>query len=223
MARGVFITGTDTGCGKTEITLGLMHRWQHTGMLVAGMKPIASGAFETADGLRNQDALRIQQQCSLAVPYPQLNPCVYAPAIAPHLAAAMMGKSILIDHIVASYEQLAAISDIVVVEGVGGWQVPLGSSLALPDLVRVLDLPVILVVGLRLGCLNHALLTQESIRHAGVGLHGWIANQVDPAMQAQESNIHTLVNWFEAPCLGVVPYLEPPEPSKVSEYLKVPD
>jgi dethiobiotin synthetase len=114
---------------------------------------------------------------------------------------------------------LTELADLVVVEGIGGWRVPLGNRLSLPDLVRALDLPVILVVGLKLGCLNHALLTQESIRHAGLELRGWIANHIDPEMQAQEENLATLRQWLDTPCLGVVPYLTSPEPARVSECL----
>lgn len=219
MAQGLFITGTDTGCGKTEITLGLMQRLQQTGQVVLGMKPIASGAIATPHGLRNEDALRIQRQGSLKIPYEQVNPFAYAPAIAPHLAAAAVGRPILIERILAIYDQLTELADRVIVEGVGGWRVPLGPRLSLPDLVRALDLPVILVVGLKLGCLNHVLLTQESIRHAGLELRGWIANHVDPDMQAQEANVRTLRDWLDAPCLGEVPYLAQPGPKQISEYL----
>lgn len=219
MRAGFFITGTDTGCGKTEITLGLMHRWQQTGKVVLGMKPIASGAVQTPVGLRNEDALCIQRQCSLEVPYQQLNPFVYVPPIAPHLAAEEAGRHIDATEIRENFEQLAAISDMVIVEGAGGWRVPIGSDMTIPDLVRMLNLPVILVVGMRLGCINHAILTAESIQHAGLILHGWIANHIDPDMQAQQGNLKTLNKWLSAPCLGNVPYLEQPAPKQISGYL----
>jgi dethiobiotin synthetase len=208
MAKGVFITGTDTGCGKTQVTLGLMYRLQQAGEIILGMKPVASGASETSQGLRNEDALSIQRQGSFEVPYEKINPFVFAPAIAPHLAAAAAGRPIQMGRILNAFDQLTARADRVIVEGVGGWRVPLGPQLCLPDLVRVLDLPVLLVVGLRLGCLNHALLTQESIRHAGLELRGWIANQIDPEMQEPEANIAALANWLDAPCLGKIPYRE---------------
>ena len=220
MAKGVFITGTDTGCGKTEVTLGLMQHLQQSGLVVLGMKPIASGAEQTPQGLCNEDARRIQQQGSLALRYDQVNPFVYAPAIAPHLAAAQAGRPIQVGPILNQYDRLLELADVVVVEGVGGWRVPLGPRLSLPDLVRALDLPVILVVGLRLGCLNHALLTQESIRHAGLELRGWIANQVDPRMQARQENLETLCDWLHAPCIGEIPFLEQPSPKRISSYLK---
>jgi len=219
MAQGVFITGTDTGCGKTEITLGLMSHLQRAGLMVLGMKPVASGAEQTPQGLRNQDARRIQRQGSLALRYEQVNPFVYSPAIAPHLAAAQAGRPIQVGPILNEYDRLSELADVMVVEGIGGWRVPLGPRLSLPDLVRALDLPVILVVGMKLGCLNHALLSQESIRHAGLELRGWIANQIDPAMQAWEENLATLSHWLDAPCLGEVPYLSSPETSTVSDCL----
>ncbi len=220
MAAGFFITGTDTGCGKTEITLGLMQRWQQTGKVVLGMKPVASGATQTPDGLRNEDAQRIQRQCSLNVPYQQLNPFVYTSPIAPHLAAEEAGRPIVGTEIRDSFEKFAAISDLVIVEGVGGWRVPIGADMTISDLVRMLDLPVILVVGMRLGCINHAILTAESIQYAGIKLHGWVANHIDPDMQAQEGNLKTLSKWLSAPCLGDVPYLEQPTPELISVYVE---
>ena len=135
MARGVFITGTDTGCGKTEITLGLMHRLQHNGLIVLGMKPVASGAERTAQGLRNADAQRIQQQSSLALRYEQVNPFAYAPPIAPHLAALEAERPIQLGPILSEYDRLTELADLVVVEGVGGWRGPLGPRLSLPEAV----------------------------------------------------------------------------------------
>jgi dethiobiotin synthetase len=219
MVEGVFITGTDTGCGKTEITLGLMYHLQQTGLMVLGMKPVAAGAEQTPQGLRNEDARRIQEQSSLALRYEQVNPFVYAPPIAPHLAAAAAGQPIQVGPILDAYDRLSELADLVLVEGVGGWRVPLGPRLALPDLVRAMDLSVILVVGLKLGCLNHALLTQESVRHSGLELRGWIANHIDPEMQVREENIATLCNWLDAPCLGEVPFLTGPEARTVSDCL----
>jgi dethiobiotin synthetase len=183
------------------------------------MKPVAAGAEASSVGLQNEDARRILRQGSLALRYAQVNPFVYAPPIAPHLAAAAAGQPIQVGPILDEYDRLSELADVVVVEGVGGWRVPLGPRLSLPDLVRAMDLSVILVVGLKLGCLNHALLTQESIRHAGVELRGWVANQIDPEMQAREENIATLSNWLDAPCLGKVPYLPRPETARVSECL----
>ena len=217
--RGLFITGTDTDCGKTEITLGLMHRLQQEGLSVQGLKPIAAGAGETPVGLRNEDALRIQRQCSLRIPYEQINPFVYAPPIAPHLAAEQAGRPIEAGEILAAFSSLRAISDCVVVEGAGGWLVPLNDELVIADLAMMLKLPVILVVGMKLGCINHALLTAESIRQSGAVLAGWVANHIDPEMGAQAGNLRTLVDHLGAPCLGEVPYLNHPMPEQIGRYL----
>jgi dethiobiotin synthetase len=206
VSRGCFITGTDTGCGKTEVTLGLMSYLRQRGKSVMGMKPIASGAQVSAEGLRNSDALRLQKASTYQADYSILNPCCYEPAIAPHLAAQASGVEIHSASIVENYHYLSNLADWVLVEGVGGWRVPLGDQVSLVELVRQLDLPVVLVVGLKLGCLNHAILTAEAIQHDGMRLKGWIANQVDPHMEYPEDNIVTLRNWLSAPCLGEIPY-----------------
>ncbi|MCG7993519.1 MAG: dethiobiotin synthase [Candidatus Thiodiazotropha lotti] len=216
---GLFITGTDTGCGKTEVTLGLMHRLQQQGKQVVGMKPIASGAADSDQGLCNEDALRIQAQASLELPYQLVNPFVFQPAIAPHLAALQAGKSIDIAEIVDGYQSLSEEAEHVLVEGVGGWHVPLGEQDTLADLARALELPVVMVVGMRLGCLNHALMTTECMLNAGVSFAGWVANQVEPEMSAREENLATLRTWLPAPCLGEIPYLEETNPEVVAGYL----
>ena len=219
MHNGLFITGTDTGCGKTEITLGLMHALQQRGETVVGMKPVASGAQPTAEGLRNEDALRIQRQGSREIPYAQINPFVYEPPVAPHLAAEASGLPIDPQVVREGFEVLSGQADRVVVEGVGGWLVPLGSTLTLADLAVRLQLPVILVVGLRLGCINHALLSAAGIRQSGARLLGWIGNQVEPAMAAREGNLRTLREMIAAPCLGVVPWMESPTAAEVAVHL----
>jgi dethiobiotin synthetase len=223
MTAGVFVTGTDTGCGKTEITLGLMHGLQQQGLRVQGMKPIAAGAEQTRQGLRNEDALRVQRHCSLQVPYETVNPFVYAPPIAPHLAAAEANLPIRIERIHAAFEGLAGTADRVIVEGAGGWRVPMGPESTLSDLARLLELPVVLVVGMRLGCINHAVLTAEAIQSDGLRLQGWVANQIVPEMRAREANLKTLRHWLPAPCLGEVPYLERPTPERVAECLRLAD
>jgi len=219
MSQGFFVTGTDTGCGKTEITLGLMQRLQQSGLTVQGFKPVAAGADETPQGLCNEDALRIQRQCSLEISYQQVNPFVYAPPIAPHLAAGAAGRAIDISVIMSAFWQLVGESDRVIVEGAGGWRVPIGGDMTLADLAVILNLPVILVVGMKLGCINHAILTAESIRQAGLTLHGWVANQIDPDMQAREGNLKTLREWLRAPCLGEIPHLAQPTAERISNYL----
>jgi dethiobiotin synthetase len=209
MAKGYFITGTDTECGKTEVTLGLMQLLQGEGRSVIGMKPVASGAGPTADGLRNADARRIQQQSSVQVPYSLVNPFVFEPPIAPHLAAEQAGVEISFARILECYKQLSAQGDLVMVEGVGGWRVPLSSDGDLSDLAKALGLPVILVVGVRLGCINHALLTVESIQAKELTLAGWVANIMDPEMLELDANLATLRQSIDAPCIGVVPHMRP--------------
>ena len=204
--KGYFITGTDTGVGKTWATLALMACLQRQGHRVLGMKPVASGCEETPQGLRNEDALLIQQQGSVAVPYRQINPYAFAPAIAPHLAAAQAGVAIELGVLERGFADLAKRADQVVVEGAGGWLVPLHRQQSLADLAQWLGLPVVLVVGLRLGCINHALLSAMAIRAAGCQLAGWIANTLDPAMPCLEGNIDSIATRIEAPLLGVLPY-----------------
>ncbi len=221
MAIGYFITGTDTDCGKTEITLGLMSLLQGQGFNVLGMKPVASGAAPTPEGLRNEDATRIQTQASQWVDYDLVNPCAYEPAIAPHLAAEMVQHPISFDAIKTAYRKLADQADTVVVEGVGGWRVPLGDDQAVSGLAVELALPVILVVGMKLGCINHALLTAEAIQASGVNLAGWIANEVDCEMLASEGNLQTLMSSIKAPLLGVVPWMDVPAAGEVASKLRI--
>ena len=208
MIKGYFVTGTDTGCGKTAITLGLMHLLQTKGYSVVGMKPIASGADLTSAGLKNDDALQIQRQASQLIEYNLINPYVFAPPIAPHLAAEQEGVTIELEEIALNFNKLIVQADCIMVEGVGGWQVPLGPDQTISDLAVRLGLPVILVVGFRLGCLNQALLTVASIQQTGIRLAGWVANMVDPDMLQPEANLESLKRRIEAPFLGFVPHLE---------------
>lgn len=216
---GFFVTGTDTGCGKTEVSLGLMAALQSSGLNVLGMKPVASGCRQEAAGLRNEDAMRLQAQCSAQTPYALVNPYAFALPIAPHIAATEAGVEISLARIEEAYWTLADAADRVIVEGVGGWLVPLGPELFVSDIPKTLGLPVILVVGLKLGCLNHALLSMESIRLTGGVLIGWVANTIDPDMLYRDANLATLAAMIEAPCLGVVPRLADPDPLELAEYL----
>lgn len=205
--RGYFVTGTDTGIGKTVITLGLMQYLQDRGFAVAGMKPIASGCRPTAAGLRNEDAVQLQRQASIRLPYELVNPVALAAPVAPHIAARQDGVILSVATIRQSFDAMAAQADRVVVEGVGGWRVPLGERETLADLARALELPVVLVVGMRLGCLNHALLSAEAIARDGLQLAGWVANCLPPLPEALEENITALKTRLSAPLLGVVPVL----------------
>ncbi len=204
---GYFVTGTDTGVGKTLVTLGLMRRLQNRGRRVVAMKPVASGCQRTAQGLRNADALLLQRQSSLPQEYSEVNPYALEPAIAPHLAAAEAGRRIDLATIRTAYRHLAAQADQVCVEGVGGWLVPLNEAQTVADLAAELGLGIILVVGIRLGCLNHALLTQTAIDGSGLQFAGWIANQPSPGCERAGDIIAALGSRIAAPLLGTVPFL----------------
>jgi len=204
---GYFVTGTDTGVGKTRVTLGLMRHLQERGRQVVAMKPVASGCRHTAQGLRNADALLLQQQGSQPLEYHEVNPYAFEPAIAPHLAAAAAGVRIELDAIRTGFDRLAAQTDQVCVEGVGGWLVPLNEAQTAADLAVELGLGVILVVAIRLGCLNHALLTQAAIAGAGLHLSGWVANQPSPGCERAGDIIGALRSRLAAPLLGAVPFL----------------
>ena len=184
------------------------------------MKPVASGCRQTPQGLRNEDAELLIAHGAGAPDYALVNPVALPEAIAPHLAAKHSGVDIRLDPIVAGFAALSTNSDFVVVEGVGGWMVPLSDTLTQADLVRVLRLPVILVVGLRLGCLNHAQLSARAIVADGCKLVGWIGNRVDPAMDCVEENIATLRARLPAPCLGVVPFASTPDPCALATHLR---
>jgi dethiobiotin synthetase len=209
MTKGYFVTGTDTGVGKTLIASALMLGQKALGHRVTGMKPIASGCRITAQGLRNEDALLLLEHASEPQPYSLVNPYAFEPPIAPHLAAQAIGVAIELPRLIAAYRSLAADADVVIVEGAGGWRVPLGRAAFLSDVPESLGLGVILVVGLRLGCLNHALLTSESIVRGGKSkLVGWIGNGIDPQFAPLNDNINALRELLPAPCLGVVPPLQ---------------
>ena len=203
--RGLFVTGTDTGVGKTVISLGLMQALQDRGLLVAALKPVASGCERTPHGLRNDDALQLQQQASIPLAYEQVNPYAFEPPIAPHLAAEQAGQTVEIDKIYDIYQDIASSVDVVIVEGVGGWQVPLNSRETVADLAHGLGLDICLVVGLRLGCINHTLLSAQAIESRGCTLAGWVANALPPTMDALDENINTLKQKLSSPLLGVVP------------------
>jgi len=202
---GVFIAGTDTGIGKTYLSCALLRALRDEGLRALGMKPVASGCERTREGLRNEDALAlIASSDPRPDDYSLCNPYAFEPAIAPHLAAKDAGIDIDFSKIESAYAHLAARADCVVVEGVGGWMVPLSDSLEAADIPRRLNLPVILVVGLRLGCINHARLSARAILDDGCELLGWIGNCVDPQMQRRDDNLATLRASLPAPCLGVL-------------------
>lgn len=222
MTVACFLTGTDTGVGKTLAATGLLHALASRHRRVVGMKPIAAGA-ELHDGvLANEDALALRAASTLAVPPELDNPVLLPDPLSPHIAATRAGVRIDIDAITRSYRALATQADAVVVEGAGGFHVPLSDTETGADLAVALGLPVVLVVGLRLGCLNHAALTAEAIRARGLVLAGWIANRVDPQMLAPEDNIAWLRQHLRAPLLADLPHQSAPDPAALAAHFRLP-
>jgi len=219
MSRGAFVAGTDTGIGKSVASAALLAALNAGGHRAVGMKPVASGCTPTAAGSRNDDALLLIAHSAGSPDYALVNPYALPEPVAPHLAARSAGVEIRLDPIVAAFAALCTNSDFVVVEGVGGWAVPLSPWLMQADVVRALDLPVVLVVGLRLGCINHALLSARAIAADGCRLLGWIGNRIDPAMARVDENIATLRERLPAPCLGVLPFHGAPDPAALARYL----
>lgn len=208
---GYFVTGTDTGVGKTLVTAALLRRLRESGVAVAGMKPVAAGSVAGPEGPANEDALLLQSESSVRHPYAVVNPWLFEPAIAPHLAAAEAGITIDTARIIAAHATLRAGAEVVLAEGAGGFLVPLDDTRSFADLPALLGMDVLLVVGLRLGCLNHALLTAEAIAARGLALAGWIGNAIDPGFARHEENVATLTARLPAPCLGIVPWMMKPD------------
>lgn len=222
MSAGFFVTGTDTDVGKTTIAAGLLRAARLAGLSTAAVKPLASGCEAGADGLRNSDALALLAECSLPLSYAEVNPFAFAPAIAPHLAAREAGVQLKVEALAAAVQAvLAQQADFTLVEGAGGWRVPLDGQATLAELPVALDLPVILVVGVRLGCINHALLTAEAIARDGLRLVGWVANVLDPQTSRLDDNLRTLTERLVAPCLGRVPRLQQADAAAVARHLNI--
>jgi len=211
-----FITGTDTGVGKTLVSCALLHGLAAQGKRVVGFKPVAAGC-DDAD--HNADALALRAASNVQASYGQINPYCFALAIAPHLAARHSGVAIDFMRILASYRELAAQADEVIVEGVGGFCVPLNAQQDSADLAAELGLPVILVVGMRLGCLNHALLTLRAIAERELECAGWVANVLDDSMSALQENIGALRERIKAPLLGVVHFMQAPDAKEAAQLL----
>ena len=220
MTCAVFITGTDTGIGKTLVSATLLAALHAAGIRAVGMKPVASGCTKTPQGWRGDDAERLIAHSAGAPDYALVNPYALAGPIAPHLAAADAGVAIRLGPIAAAFAALSTNTDCIIVEGVGGWMVPLSPTLMQADVVRALKLPVVLVVGLRLGCLNHALLSARAIAVDGCRLLGWIGNRIDPAMARVEDNIASLRARLPAPCLGELAFAAKPDPHALAHELR---
>ena len=220
MSQAYFIAGTDTDVGKTTIAAGLLHAAMQAGLSTLAAKPVASGCMVTPRGLRNSDALALIDESSVKLPYESVNPFAFEPAIAPHVAAHEAGVVLSVPVLRDAMQQvLAQHADFTLIEGAGGWRVPLSNHANLSDLAIALKLPVILVVGVRLGCINHALLSAEAIARDGLQLAGWVANIVDPRTSRLEENLSSLAERLPAPCLGRVPWLKQAGAAAVAEHL----
>lgn len=202
MGKGFFVTGTDTGIGKTTVSCALLHAFAAKGKKVIGMKPIVAGS----ENGQWADVEQLLVASNVNVTHQQINPYAFDPAISPHLAAKQSGMEIDLSVIHHAYQQLSAKADLVIVEGAGGFLVPINDGQNGADLAKMLNLPVIMVVGMRLGCLNHALLTAQAIQAAGLTLAGWVANCIDPQISMAAENITTLEQRLDCPLLGTLPF-----------------
>jgi dethiobiotin synthetase len=222
MNRGVFVTGTDTGVGKTFAACALLHALRERGVTVAPMKPVAAGGGVPGGLPMNDDTVELLAAAGFrAADAPDVTPVLLREAIAPHIAAQREGRAIELQEVLRAYRRLRARADYMVVEGVGGFCVPLGPGIDTVNLARAFALPVVIVVGLRLGCLNHSLLTAQAVRAAGLPLAGWIANAIDPDMPARAENVATLVARLGAPLLGELPFAPGASPQDLARHLDV--
>lgn len=210
-ARGFFVTGTDTGVGKTLVACALLHAFAKRGLRVIGMKPVAAGAHRANDVWVNNDVEQLIAASNVNAPRDAINPYCFEPPIAPHIAASLQKNTIKNKILCQSYERLSALADVVIVEGAGGFCVPLNDAETSADLARDLALPMVLVVGMRLGCLNHALLTAEAIRARGLTLAGWFASHIDPAMAHADANVAALQARLDAPLIARIAFSDSPD------------
>ena len=222
MHKGYFITGTDTGVGKTLIAAALLEVARMHGQQVVGMKPIAAGCDHGSDRLHCHDSEALRRASNVHVSHDLITPYAYAAPVAPHLAAEIEQRPIELEPIMAAFEQLKSQADVIIVEGVGGFIVPLAPEFDSADLAHAFGLPVILVVGMRLGCLNHALLTQRAITAHGLEFAGWVANCIDSDMLLRDENIAALRQRLKAPLLGVVPFLDDIRSCTAAAFLDLP-
>jgi len=221
VTQSLFVTGTDTGVGKTRVATAVCHTLAGRGMRVAAMKPVASGCTPTLEGLRNDDALALLAATNVRADYSEVNPFAFAPSIAPHIAAQEAGIEIDFDVLDRAHERLRLRAQVLIVEGAGGWLAPLDASRSFADLAVRWQMDVILVVGMRLGCLNHALLTVESIERRGLRLRGWVANSIDPQFERGPENVSSLQRRISAPCLGILPFRPRHEISSLAQAIAV--
>lgn len=223
MTKRFFVTGTDTEVGKTVASCALLQAATAAGYRAAGYKPVASGCMMTDDGVRNEDALALQAAASVALPYEMINPLAFMEPTSPHIVSALEQRPIAFRQLSAGLEQVARRADWVLTEGAGGWFTPLSDCTTFAEWVVQERLPVILVVGMRLGCINHALLTAQAVAASGLPLVGWIANGIQPAGRRHAEYISTLQQRIDAPMLGEIPHLQTPEQrARTGQYLSLP-
>jgi len=219
--HGFFVTGTDTGVGKTLVACSLLKAFVARGLKSVGMKPVASGAELRGNRLVHKDVTRLLAAGNIAAPLEHVNPYCFVPPIAPHIAARHAAVTIALDRIEQGFRVLAARAQVVVVEGVGGFRVPLGADTDTAQLAVRLALPVVLVVGMRLGCLNHALLAAEAITTRGLTLAGWVANHVDPHMAAADENVRALEALMATRLLARIAFAADPDPAAIAATLDI--
>lgn len=219
MEQGFFITGTDTDAGKTWATVSLMHYFKRQGKSVVGMKPVASGCLQYQGKLKNADALLIQANATVPIEYDVVNPYAYENPISPHIAG--LDNPLLASVVIERFNALKNKAQIILVEGAGGWLSPLSYQMDVADLAKQLGLPVILVVGMQLGCINHARLSWQAIKFQQLPLAGWIAVCKDPHMRELERNIETIKNYLDGPLLGILPFMENADFNQLSTFLSV--
>ncbi len=222
MAKICFVTGTDTDAGKTAVSAAMLMALQAKGKTTAAIKPVAAGAQQTAAGLRNEDGLILQRYQTARLSYEQVNPVLLQQPLAPHIAAAREQRRVTVSQLEGYCRgMMLQPVDVVLIEGAGGWRVPVNASESLAQLPRLLNAPVVLVVGMRLGCLNHAMLTAEAIHRDGLQLLGWVANQVDPQMAEVEANIATLCDRLPGYFMGHVPWVPGADPETLASSVDV--
>jgi len=220
MKQSYFVTGTDTDAGKTLVSAALLHKWSSEGFQTLGIKPVAAGCERVDGELLNGDALALMAEASIDLAYAQVNPVALEPAIAPHIAAAKVGINLTADRLTAYCRgTLMRKYDRALIEGAGGWRVPLNDREPLSRVAQELGFPVILVVGMKLGCLNHALLTAEAIRRDGLRIAGWVANRAEPEMSEYDANLGWLAKAMGAPLLGAIPHLSNASAAEAATYL----
>jgi len=219
MEKGYFITGTDTNVGKTWATIALMRYFKGQGKTVAGMKPVAAGCLMVDGRLKNEDALLIQENASWQIDYDLINPYAYELPVSPHIAG--VDNPVRLDVLAAPFELLKTLADIVIVEGAGGWYAPLNERESISDLAKALALPVIMVVAIRLGCINHARLTYQAVKQSGVKCAGWIAVCTDPDLLSRDENIQAIKTAVDAPLLAVLPYMDDADFNFLAEQVRI--